>query len=512
MPDMTYSGWFTARARREPQRAALTFEGRTWTYGELCDEVDRLAQGLRERGVRQADRIAYVGENHAALLMTLIAAGRIGAIILPVNFRLAEEELAFILADSGAVAVVADPPRAQLLDSVFAAGHEGVAVRVRLVVDQPCAGWEEFTEVVGGSAPIDAPALVRNDDPALLMYTSGTTGSPKGAVLTHANLWWNDESLFGIFHVTAQDTTLAVAPLFHIAGLNVTVGMTWKRGGRVVVMRRFTPAAFLSTIETERVNTLLAVPAMFLSTMRAPEFAEADLSSLRVCLCGGAPVPPQVVTTLGERGVTVVPAYGLTECAPCVMVLAPDAAATHPSSVGKVPMYMDVKLMHEGVEQTGPEAEGEIWVRGGNITVGYWNNPVATAAAIDEAGWFRTGDVGRRDAAGFHYVVDRIKDVVITGGENVYPAELEHHLLDHPAVVEVAVIGTADDVWGEAVTAVVVPADGEERVGVDDFRSVLEGKVARFKWPRRIEFVNELPRNAQGKVLKTVLRDRFSEK
>lgn len=511
MPDITYPGWFAARAARSGERPALTFEGRTWTFAEVEDEAGRLASALRTRGIRQGDRVVYVGENHPALLLTLLAAGRIGAILVPVSFRLAGAELEYILTDSGAVAVVADPPRAEVVDAVMAnldGGPSRVGLRARIGVDEAVTGWDLFDDLVREAEPLPAPALVNNDNPALILYTSGTTGHPKGAVLTHTNLWWNDESLFSIFHTTAEDTTLAVAPLFHIAGLNVTLAMTWKRGGRVVVLRRFTPASFLHTIAAERVDTLLAVPAMFLATMRAPEFAEADLSSLRLCLCGGAPVPPQVITTFGERGVTVVPAYGLTECAPCVAVLAPEAASEKPASVGKPPLYMDVKLMSNGKEQLGPGAEGEIWARGANITPGYWNNPAATAEAIDEAGWLRTGDVGRRDADGYYYVVDRIKDVVITGGENVYPAEVEHVLLDHPGVAEAAVIGIPDEAWGEAVTAVIVPA-GDTAPDVEGLRAVATGRIARFKMPRHVRVVEALPRNAQGKVLKTELRARF---
>lgn len=528
MSDMTYAGWFAARAERSPERPALTFEGRTWTFRELLHEVDCLAAGLRDRGLRQGDRLAYIGENHAALLMSLLATSRLGAVLLPISFRLAGAELEYILADSGAVAVVADPARAAVVDALLAhpatddaatdrpgevapGAVTGSRLRVstRICVDEPHPGWDGFDEVIAGTAPLDAPAMVGNDDLALLLYTSGTTGHPKGAMLSHANLWWNDEMLFSIFHTTAEDTTLAVAPLFHIAGLNVTIGMTWKRGGRVVVQRRFDPAAFLRTIADERVNTLLGVPAMFLAVMRHPDFEAADLSSLRLMLCGGAPVPPQVVTTFEGRGVNTIPAYGLTECAPIVAVLAPADSLTKPGSCGKPPIGLDLKLMADGVEQTGAEAEGEIWARGANITRGYWNNPAATALAIDDAGWFRTGDVGRRDAEGFIYVVDRIKDVVITGGENVYPAEVEHVLLDHPGVAEVAVIGVADEVWGEAVTAVVVPA-GETAPTVDELRALAEGRIARFKMPREVRVIDALPRNAQGKVLKTELRDRFA--
>ena len=338
------------------------------------------------------------------------------------------------------------------------------------------------------------------------MYTSGTTGVPKGVMLTHANLWWNNISLLNTFDVSADDVTLTGSPLFHIAGLNVTIFTTWMRGGHVVLHRGFDAQATLDDIAKFGVTSMFGVPAMYSAVTHLPAFVSADLSSLRVAICGGAPAPEALLQTYADRGVGMLQGYGLTETCPAAIFLVAEHALAKLGSCGKPPLYIEAKLVDGYGDIEGPDVRGEICIRGANVSVGYWNRPEETAAAFDDDGWFHTGDVGVRDADGFYYVVDRVKDMVITGGENVYPTEVENVLYSHPAVREVAVIGMPDPKWGESVTAVVVTGPGES-LTLEEVRTFASERLARYKVPQRLYVLDELPRNATGKVLKGQLRE-----
>ncbi len=501
---ITYGSWFAMRAARSGNRIALTFEGRDWTFTQLLDEVDRFAAALRDRGVRFGDRVAYTGENHPAFFITMLASYRLGAIFVPINFRLSPGEMEYILNDSAATAVVADSGRQAGIDSI----RERLVARVFVGVEGAGEGWEPFDGLVSGAQPLELPGAVGDDDVAIIIYTSGTTGHPKGAMLTHSNMWWNAQSLFNLIDgISTEDVTLSVAPLFHVAGLNVTIPTTWMRGGRVILQRAFKPQQFLADIEKYKVNTLFGVPAMFIGVMALDEFEDADLSSVRLAVCGGAPVPSHVLQTYHDRGIQMLQGYGLSETAPAAIFLVGEHSLTKLGSCGVPAMFIEAKLV-DGSNRVieGNNEVGEICLRGPNVTVGYWNKPEATAAAFDEAGWFHTGDLGRRDDDGFYYIVDRIKDLVITGGENVYPAEVENVLFEYPGVAEVAVIGLPDPKWGEAVTAVVTLAPGTENITLEELREFATARLARYKLPLRLHIVPELPRNAQGKVLKIDLR------
>ena len=293
------------------------------------------------------------------------------------------------------------------------------------------------------------------------MYTSGTTGRPKGAMLTHGNIWWNNTNAMLTLDLAEDDVTLTVGPLFHIGGLNVTTLITWQKGGEVVLHRTFDPARFIEDVSRYAVTTTFAVPAMLLFVSQHPEFDAADLTSLRLVVCGGAPVPEALMKVYLGRGIPVNQGYGLTETAPMVTFLTPEFGLQKLGSAGKPPMYVDLQLVGpDNAPVTEPMAKGEVCVRGPNVMKGYWNRPDATAAAIDAEGWFHTGDVGYLDEDGFLYIADRVKDMVITGGENVYPAEVESVLYEHPAIAEVAVFGLPDERWGEAVVAVAVLRPG----------------------------------------------------
>jgi fatty-acyl-CoA synthase len=300
-----------------------------------------------------------------------------------------------------------------------------------------------------------------------------------------------------------------VAPLFHIGGLNVTTLITWQKGGEVILHRSFDPGACLEEIPRYGVTTMFGVPAMFLFMSQHPGFTAADLTSIRTLICGGAPVPEPLMKVYNGRGVPIQQGYGLTETSPSVSFLSAEHGLEKLGSAGRTPMFTEVRIVGEdGVVLTDPHARGEVCVKGPNVMKGYWNRPDATAAAIDAQGWFHTGDVGYLDEDGFLFIADRVKDMVITGGENVYPAEVESVLYEHPSIAEVAIIGVPDERWGEAVVAVVA-LKPEATLTLDELRDFGGASLARYKLPHQLHVVDALPRNPAGKVLKFELRDRF---
>jgi fatty-acyl-CoA synthase len=500
-PDIGLANWFRERALRTPERRALHFEGRDWSYGAMQREIEDCAGRLAALGIKAGDRVAFLGLNQPMFLFAMFASARLGAIFVPLNFRLTGPELAFMIEDCAASALIVDDahraviepqvPRLGLLKAVLAAERE--------------------TEWLEGAAPATSPARANEDDVALIMYTSGTTGRPKGAMLTHGNIWWNNASGMHTLDMLADDVTLVPAPIFHIGGLNVTMLAAFQKGALVVLQRAFDPGRALADIAAHKVTTMFGVPAMFLFMAQAPSFAETDLSTIRALVVGGAPCPVPVLKIYLARGVMMQQGYGLTETSPMVSFLAPEYALTKVGSSGRTPMFVDVKIVDsDGREISAPRAQGEILVRGPNVTKGYWGLPEATAKAIDADGWFHTGDAGFFDEEGFLTISDRIKDMIITGGENVYPAEIESQLMRCPAIAEVGVIGEPDSQWGERVVAVAALKPGTS-LTLEELRAFAEESLAHFKLPKRLEIVKALPRNATGKILKYQLRQTFAK-
>jgi fatty-acyl-CoA synthase len=502
--DVSLGQWFARRAVRTPDRRALTFEGSTWTYAQFLCEVDGLASHLRERGVRSGDRVSFLGLNQPAFFLTLLATSRLGAIFVPLNFRLTAPELSFIIRDAGVHTVVCDDAHCALIDDV----RDELGLAHALRVEGDADGWHGLSAAIGSH---EGPALATQspapDDVALIMYTSGTTGKPKGAMLTHANLWWNNINALHQWDVLENDVTLVVAPLFHIGGLNVNALTTWQRGGEIVLRRVFDPATWLQDVERHRINTTFAVPAMLMALSREPGFEDADLSSLRMLIAGGAPVPEDLLRLYTGRGISVLQGFGLTETSPLVSFLTAEWALPKLGSAGVPPLLTDIRIVDSDNREIGAATPGEVCVRGPNVMKGYWNRPEATAEAIDAEGWFHTGDIGYLDADGFLYIVDRLKDMIISGGENVYAAEVENVLFAHPAIAEVAVVGAPDARWGEAVVAVAA-LEPDADLELEELRAFAGERLARYKLPSRLELVAELPRNAAGKVLKQELRER----
>ncbi|GAV44030.1 long-chain-fatty-acid--CoA ligase FadD13 [Streptomyces acidiscabies] len=504
----------TALCRRaqSPTPAALVYEGREISAAELSRTAAELAAGLAEHGVRRGDRVAYLGLNSVTFFETFLAAAHLGAVFVPVNFRLAADEVQHILVDSGAHTLVVEEGHRKVVESVL----DGVPARRHLLVDtdpacpptpEPAAVWTPLSELLGAGRPARERSVLHEGDLAILMYTSGTTGRPKGVMLTHGNVWWNAVNVDSVVDTRADDVNLAVAPLFHIGGLNALTLRTLLRGGTVVLRRAFDPAQCLADLVEHRATSFFGVPAMYAALTRVPGFDQADLGALRSAIVAGAPVPPQLITEYGERGVLLQQAWGLTETAPFATYLPAGLTLEKTGSAGTPMPYTEVCITHPGtgVRVDEADARGEICVRGPNVTPGYWNDPDATRAAFDDAGWFHTGDIAHRDADGHYYIVDRLKDMIISGGENVYPAEVERVLHSYPGVLEAAVIGVPDPKWGETVLAVLTCAPGTSPT-LDDVRDFTGRHLARYKLPTRVLIAEQLPRNASGKLAKAELR------
>jgi fatty-acyl-CoA synthase len=495
--------WLSRRAELNPRWPALVFEGRSWTFAEWNADVQRARHALREAGVNAGDRVATITMNEPEFLTLAFACWQSGVIFVPLNFRLSAPELAFMLQDAGVSLLLAGSEFLATLDAI----RTEVPVR-RYVSLSPASNWTSWAAFVSGMPEAGWVHPVRDDEVAIVMYTSGTTGRPKGAMLTHGNIFWNNVNAMHTFALRDDERTLVCAPLFHIGGLNVTPLGAVQRGGTIHLMRCFNAKGVLDAIEAHRIHSMFGVPAMFLFMSQEEDFSRRDLSSLCLLICGGAPVPETLIALYGGRGIAFVQGYGLTETSPFCTLLPVRDLTRKIGSAGLPPMYTVVRVVDAENRPVAPGTRGEIVVRGPNVMKGYWNRPESTAEAIDTEGWFHTGDIGAEDEEGYFTILDRKKDMVITGGENVYPAEVEAVLHQMPEVADAGVIGLPDETWGERVVAVIVVKRGA-RLSASDVVAFTEGKLARYKMPRQVEFVDALPRNAQGKILKRVLRDQL---
>ncbi|MFJ6080874.1 o-succinylbenzoate--CoA ligase [Streptomyces sp. NPDC092369] len=492
--------WPARRARKTPHRTALIHGATTLTYAELYDRTTRLAHALRARGIRRGDRVAYLGPNHPSYLETLFAAGTLGAVFVPLNTRLTGPEIAYQLADSGAKALVHSPSHTGLV-----AGLPG-STDVRIYVEVGA----EYEELLTSAAvePIDEPVIP--DDTCVIMYTSGTTGRPKGAMLTHGNLTWNAVNVLVDTDLIADERALVSAPLFHTAGLNMLTLPVLLKGGTCVLVESFDPGQTLELIQRHRITFMFGVPTMFDQVARHPHWPAADLSSLRILTCGGSPVSTQLITAYQERGLTFLQGYGMTEASPGTLFLDAEHAVSKAGSAGVPHFFSDVRVVRPDLVPVDIGETGEVVVRGPHVMPGYWGLPEETAASFTD-GWFRSGDAARVDEDGYVHVVDRIKDMIISGGENIYPAEIEDLLLGHPDIVECAVIGVPDEKWGEVPRAVVVPRAGASP-DPDEVLASLAGRLAKYKIPKSVVLADELPRTASGKLLKSRVRKRFGDR
>jgi len=489
--DHTVGGWLAERAALTPDRTAIDFGGRLISYRELADGAARRATALAAAGLKAGDRVATLTRNCPEQVELLFACARAGLIVVPLNWRLTAAELAYQLRDAGPAVLLAEPSLRALADE--ATGQAG-GPRA-----EPLTGVPETarTAAVPGSAPAD-------DDPLFILYTSGTTGKPKGAVLTHANCFWTNLSFDRTAEMSGHDVVLQVLPQCHVGGWNVQPLLAWWKGATVLLEQAFDALRVLRLIAARRVTTMMGVPTNYLMLAAHPAFGDADLSSLRQVIVGGAPMPLSLIEKWTARGVTVLQGYGLTEAAPNVLCVPPEYARDKAGSAGRP--YLHVRVALRDLDRDGRvdgPGIGELLVSGPNVFAGYWRNPQATSAVLDD-GWLASGDVAERDADGFYWIRGRLRDMYISGGENVYPAEVEEVLVAHEAVAEAAVIGVPDERWGETGLAFVVFRSGRE-LPAAELAGYCRTRLAAYKVPGHFRTVAELPRLTSGKVDKMAL-------
>jgi fatty-acyl-CoA synthase len=490
-------------AAKFPQLEAMVSDQGRWTFSQFEGRAARLAGAMLDAGLKRGERVAILFYNGSPFAETYFAAVRVGLIATPVNFRLVGEEIAFILNDSGASALFHGPEFGPVVEEV-----RDRCPALRLTV---CPGGgphsPDYEEFLAGGAPAEVDARLSESDQCQLMYTSGTTGRPKGAVISHGNVLWNlFNTILGREDRPGQ-VSVIVGPLYHTAALNNHFTIQVALGGKSVLIRRFDPEELLATIEKEKVNVISGAPAFYHLLMQHPRAWSYDRSSITRCTAGADKLSQETKKRLLEffpniHGVYDV--YGCTEASPSIAILSAEQSHTRHGSVGRALPFLQAGVVDDQDRFLGPGHVGEIVCKGPNVMQAYHDQPEATAQAIRH-GWLHTGDLAVMDEEGFFFIVDRKKDMIVSGGENIYPREIEEVLLAHPAVSDAAVVGEPDELWGESVKAVVVLRQGQS-ISAQEIIDYCKAHLASYKKPRKVVFVRDLPRNPSGKVLKRQLR------
>jgi fatty-acyl-CoA synthase len=501
----TLGRWTRDRAVATPDRVAVDDRGVVLSYRELDARASALAQAFLDQGYGVGDRIATITGNSADHVVVFFACAKAGLVLVPLSWRLSPRELALQLEQAD--------PALLLVEDEFTT--LATATRKRLVAPLAVEGLGAGQIEANVPHPTrtrleDAPVRrdVRDDDALLIIFTSGTQGAARGAILTHGNCFWTNLALSRTVEITSADTVLAVMPQYHVGGWNVQPLLAWWVGATVVLERTFDPGRVLQLIQERRITTTMGVPANYLFLSEHPAFADADLSSLRHAIVGGAPMPEPLLRTWHSRGVALTQGYGLTEASPNVLCLPDEDARTKVGLAGKPYPHVEVAVADPVTgEELDGDATGELLVRGPSVFPGYFRAPEQTAATLRD-GWLHTGDLVHRDSEGYFRVVDRITDIFISGGESIAPTEVESVLAAHPAVVDVAVVGVPDDRWGEVGVAHVVVRQGQA-TDEDELRSYCAEQLAAFKVPKHILLVRSIPRSTGNKVLRRVLVEQF---
>ena len=495
-------------ADRWPDREAVTQGERRLTNADLLGRVQALAAGLRDVGVGRGSVVAILLNNCPEFLETTLAVNRLGGIWLPLNWRLAPDEWEYILGHAGASVLVSEPE--------FAPGVDGVAPRLgelrhRVAVGGALEGWLDYESLIeGGRGAAVEVADVAEDDVQRLMYTSGTTARPKGVMLTYGNLLWKNVGQLVEFGLTEADRTLIAGPLYHVGGMDLPASTVLYAGGSVALLRRFDPVQTMQALAPESITNLWLAPAMVNAVLQLDDLEAYDTSTVRLIINGGEKMPVPLI----ERMLRAFPnawfsdAYGLTETVSGDTFMDRGSAIRKIGSVGEPVVHLAVRIVDAEGRDVSTGDLGEVVLRGPKVFRGYWKDDAATAAVLRD-GWFHTGDMGHLDEEGYLYIDDRKKDLIVSGGENIASPEVERVLYEHPAVLEAAVVGMADERWGEVPRAFVAVKGGES-VSADELLEHCRARLARFKAPRAVEFVDALPRNPSGKVLKRELRDRVA--
>ena len=495
--------FLTRRADITPNREALVCEGLRLNFKELNERANRLANYMKELGVGHGDRVGVLAFNEAEFYDLLFGLGKIGAILVPVNYRLAGPEIQYILTDCDPNVFIFGKDFQEVVDSIR---NEIPSQHLIAISDDP-PEWAGAYEKVIGQASADEPEIIGGDDDTLtILYTSGTTGRPKGAELTHNYYYWTSIQLTSTIGTREDDTTLIALPLFHIGALAAPPWII-HMGAKTVLLRTLDPQRFLELLGEEKVTGFGSVPQLLDFLKLVPDFEKYSWESIKVILVYAAPVPVTLLKEYSESGIEVRQLYGLTE-SNTATVLDSENALSKVGSCGKPFFHTQIRIVDENYNDLPPEEKGEILIKSPNTMKGYWNRPKDTAATFKD-GWLCTGDIARMDKDGFFYIMDRKKDMIISGGENIYPAEIEDILLGNSKIADVGVIGYTHEKWGEAVKAIVVLKPDEEMTEVE-LIEWCQGRIGRFKIPKKVEFTDVMPRTPTGKILKTELREKFN--
>jgi fatty-acyl-CoA synthase len=500
---MNLSDLIERNAAFAPEKPALRFEGETLSYAAFYDRIGKAARALEaEFDVTKGDRVAILSLNRPDYLVLLYACARLGAMLVPLNWRLAVAEQLFILRDCGAKVLVLEQAFAEILPALKDT-HPGTAIAG---LDFLPSGGNSFDTIVS-NARGETDTKADLSCPLLIVYTSGTTGRPKGAVLRQEALLWNGVMSQHMHDLTSEDHVLTVLPFFHVGGLNIQTTPALHAGATVTIHSRFTPDATLDTFERDRPTLTVLVPAIIQAVSDHPNWASTDLSSLKAISTGSTIVPPHLIERFVARGVPVLQVYGSTETCPVAVYTRFGGDLSRAGSTGLPGLHCEAAIIDDAGRELPPDTPGEIAIRGPNVFTEYWNNETATRETLQN-GWYRSGDIGVRDADGYFYVHDRKKNLIISGGENIYPAEVERVLLEHPDVRECGVIGRRDPKWDEVPVAYVIRREGCT-VEAEGLKAHVSAQLARFKVPRDIVFVDNLPRTALGKVQHFRLRQLY---
>ncbi|MFD0916080.1 class I adenylate-forming enzyme family protein [Pseudahrensia aquimaris] len=480
-----------AFADSTPDAVALRFEGRDTTFAELRDQVFAIAQHLRnELGIKHGDRVGYLGLNHDHMIRLVLACAEIGAMFAPLNSRLALAEYRYLIKDA--------EPSVLFHDDAFAETAAQLDLRHLQV------------EALDTLSPVsDFEAAGESGDALLLVYTSGTTGKPKGVVLTQMSVWATVENGQALYSFQSGQTVLITLPLFHVGGLCILLLPALAHGATIELHRRFDPSAALTSLDGGDITTTILVPAQMAAMMTLPEWPSAEFDGLKYIVVGSSVIPLEQIQAWHARGIPVSQIYGATETGPSAIGLRLEDCCDHEGSAGTALPLCQIEVRDAAGKSLGTDEAGDIWVRGPNVMQGYWRQPEETDKVLVD-GWYNTGDIGRRDKEGFYWIIDRSKDVIISGGENIYPAEVEAASLEHEAIAAVAVVGRPDARWGETPVAVIETKAGQS-LTEETFLAFLQERIARYKQPKSVVFMDALPRNVMGKVEKSVLRQMVRE-
>jgi fatty-acyl-CoA synthase len=500
--------WLAKREMLSPDKEAVVDGQQRLTYKQLNRRVNRTARMISAQGCGYGDRIGILSYNRHQFLEVIMAAAKLGLILVPLNWRLTAAELAFQVADSGVELLIFDPGLAALAGDLCRSSGIGrtLVLGPKASPDTGAPGCEALMAEHSDAEP-QPEKEPDADTPHIIMYTAGTTGKPKGAVLSQGAAFWNTLNLEAL-DFTSRDRDLLVLPMFHIGGIGLFTLPMLYHGATVVIMRTFDPADCLRLLAQERITLFFGVPAIFLLLIQHPDFRPEAFAGVRLVMSGGAPLPVSIVRQYHEAGIVLQQGFGMSEAAPSIATLPKELALTKAGSIGRAVFHLEARIVDDALNTMPAGEVGELVMRGPNLMQGYWNRPGASEEAF-RGGWFHSGDLAYMDEDGDLFIVDRKKDMFISGGENVYPAEVENAIFELPQVSEAAVIGIKDAKWGEVGKAVVVLKAGRqltERKLMDH----LDGRLAKYKIPKSVEFIEALPRNAAGKVLKTRLREQFN--